>query len=115
MDIAGIVHVSAIFAVTLIVVVEIRLGRNSGTWVPLLTTLIGYIMPQPKLKNINRISNIAPDDKPDSADGHAYSCFGKMTSLLRVTWPSFLLVGSALAWLSLSVITNTGNLNETIA
>lgn len=114
MDAAAIVHISAIFAVAIIVIIEIRLGRNSGTWAPLLSTLIGYVLPQPKLRNSATIVSNTPTVAPTAvaavevpADAYNLPCLKRLIGILYLTWPSLLLVGSAIAWLIISAFTQS--------
>jgi hypothetical protein len=48
---SGIVHIAALFAIVVIMVTEIKLGKDHCSWLPILTTIIGYLMPQPKFTN----------------------------------------------------------------
>jgi hypothetical protein len=44
----GLVHIAALFAIAVIIVTEIRLGKDHCKWIPILTTIVGYLMPQPQ-------------------------------------------------------------------
>jgi hypothetical protein len=48
---SGIVHIAALFAIVVIMVTEIKLGKDHCSWLPILTTIIGYLMPQPQFTN----------------------------------------------------------------
>lgn len=43
------VHIATLFAVVIIIVVEIKLGRDYSTWAPILSAIVGYLMPQPSV------------------------------------------------------------------
>jgi hypothetical protein len=44
----GLVHIAALFAIVVITVTEIKLGKDHCNWLPILATIVGYLMPQPQ-------------------------------------------------------------------
>jgi hypothetical protein len=47
----GLVHTATLFVIGVIVVAEIKLGKDHCSWLPILTTLVGYLLPQPQFTN----------------------------------------------------------------
>lgn len=46
----GFVHVAVLCAITIIIVTEIRASKDPYSWLPILTTVVGYLLPQPKFR-----------------------------------------------------------------
>jgi hypothetical protein len=73
---AGVVHIATLFAIVVIMVTEIKLGKDQCSWLPILTTLVGYLLPQPKFSGSKKkrtsssMLHLDPDFAPmQNSDG----------------------------------------------
>lgn len=120
-DATAAVHISAIFAVAIIVIIEIRLGRSASTWIPLLTTLVGYLLPQPKLKTDSANEDddsITPPSILRGGTRFSVAASSKVTSFKAMalsTWPSILLLISAGVWFMVGGNNDTSPMTQSLS
>jgi hypothetical protein len=122
----GLVHVASLFGITVIIVTEIKLGKDHCNWLPILATLIGYILPQPQFttppkKRVLTSSMLHLDpafiqargaptkDVPDSEEVVAVvenSTKKSHRALLVESLPSIALLTTVTVWAAISLTSN---------
>lgn len=102
---ASAVQIAAIFAIVIIIVVEIKLGRNYATWAPVLTAIVGYALPGPvqwSRRKSNSMIHMDPEfenkDDDDEAKTPVKSKLKRAADFLLVIWPSLLLLAATAIW-----------------
>lgn len=103
---ASAVQIAAIFAIVIVIVVEIKLGRDYATWAPVLTAIVGYALPGPVQwgrRKSNSMIHMDPEfeDKGDAAAKTS----GKLTKAINfvsVIWPSLLLLVATTIWIGVN-------------
>lgn len=100
------VQVAAIFAIVIVIVVEIKLGRDYSTWAPVLTAIVGYALPGPvQWSNQRRKSDSLIHMDPEFADkdiSPAKSKLQKAVNFVSVVWPSVLLLAATTIWVGVN-------------
>jgi hypothetical protein len=107
---SGIVHVVALLALTIIVVVQIKYGKGECDWLPIVVAVAGYLMPQPKFRESATISFPSMDD--DS--GFALAAGAEPTTPRAVAiqkyketivkaLPSVMLLATAVVWSAITL------------
>jgi hypothetical protein len=124
----GLVHIATLFAIVVIMVTEIKLGKDQCSWLPILTTLVGYLLPQPqftgpkKTRTSSSMLHLDPDFAPlqnsDSAESAAdispveavgSTIIGKQTetksyrTLFLESLPSMALFTAVAIWATISM------------
>lgn len=118
----AVVQVAAIFAIVVVIVIEIKLGRDYTTWAPLLSAIVGYVLPQPVVSREKRQSgsmlhmdpefNATRSDSMQTLHGSANDVkasgveaksktWMRVRKVLASIWPSLLLLAAAAVWVNI--------------
>lgn len=135
MDTAVLFQLCTLFAITLIIIIEIRLERDSTVWAPLLFAVVGYVLPQPR--GVRRAlpefhedergglvrNDLVPhtvskenDDNDsgfvDDGDLQQNSAIDGARNMVKALWPTLLLLAGVAVWITVAPNSTTMTVNR---